>query len=201
MATWGITSPCRWLITSHDLFALQFLWWKMLWNPSIHAYTHPAHSSHITHIQPPCSPHTCTHTHVHKYITHTHRSMHTIHTHNPHTQSTHTHTHIMAWTSNWISQLTDWTKAVDYISYVTKMKPTHCSISQLRTSLTLNKLCKTARGKTLPKSFEFQVWIWRQFLPVTSLEAQPCSRAGRDSGVLVMKYFLVSVSAFNWVWS
>jgi len=28
--------PADWIIsTSHDTFALQFLWWKMLWNPSI----------------------------------------------------------------------------------------------------------------------------------------------------------------------
>ena len=32
----GITSPCCLLISQyHDPFALQFLWWKMLWNPSI----------------------------------------------------------------------------------------------------------------------------------------------------------------------
>jgi len=28
------TAPCCLLIASHDLFALQFLWGQMLWNPS-----------------------------------------------------------------------------------------------------------------------------------------------------------------------
>ena len=41
----GITSPCCLLITSHDLFALQFLWWRMIWNPSILSTSaHPSHT-------------------------------------------------------------------------------------------------------------------------------------------------------------
>lgn len=40
MATGGHTSPCCLLIAQHDHFALQFLWWKMLWNPPMDIKSH-----------------------------------------------------------------------------------------------------------------------------------------------------------------
>jgi len=36
----GITSPCCLLIASHDVIALQFLWWKMLWNHHAACWLH-----------------------------------------------------------------------------------------------------------------------------------------------------------------
>jgi len=56
--------PADWLIsTLHDTFALQFLWWKMLWNPSIRESLKLKHANNsiIKFCESPELPHISSH--------------------------------------------------------------------------------------------------------------------------------------------